>query len=179
MDFSSIEMGGRLRDVVPDRKAEVMSKMPSLIVNADVSELLDKQGYIVSNDAFFNAHARHYSYDVAARQVMERIDGVTAVDDEFVRTRRGAASVYDLSTGLKTFLNLHHLLQTQQEQSYYVSLDECGDNVKREILQLVAHTDAKMFMSGIDLPPFDYPMRINGEIIQGYKNYLKLCLAFC
>ncbi len=156
-----------------------MSKIPSLVVNADVSKLQDMKGYIVSNDAFFNAHARQYSYDPAVRQVMERIDGVTAVDGEFVRTRLGGASVYDLSTGLKTFLNLHHLLQTQQEQSYYVSLDECGDNVKREILQMVANTDAKMFMSGIDLPPFDYPMNINGEIVQDYKNYLKLCLAFC
>lgn len=153
--------------------------IPSILVNIDIEKIRDEKQFIISNDAFFNVNYREYELDKSDYDAMNKIDGITAVKETAVTTKYGDCSAYEISTGLKTFLNVHNLIRIHKTDDFVISLDECGENAKKEIFNIIKGTSSRLFISGIDLPEFYFDINVNGKIINNYKDYLKVCIQYC
>lgn len=64
-----------------------------------------------------------------------------------IETPYGVASVDDLSTGCKTMLNILRLMEKGVKDEALVNVDEAGNNVLRQILDLVAGTRISLYIT--------------------------------
>lgn len=64
-----------------------------------------------------------------------------------IETPYGVASVDDLSTGCKTMLNILRLMEEGVKEEALVNVDEAGNNVLQQILDLVAGTVISLYIT--------------------------------
>jgi len=131
---------------------------------------IPEKNVILFNDAFFNTEISARILDSADRYYMKEIDGAIILDDEMdtIQTRLGTTSLNNLSTGLKTLLNIRFLLKhPEQYKNYSVSITECGSNAINYVLDvadnqpvvlILRHSDLKEIKAGVQI-------NFNGKVI--------------
>lgn len=124
---------------------------------------------IDDNDSFFeeeeDGETGIDSIDFALMKAIDRVifnESVESVD--YAKSPFGPVKVFDLSTGCKTAINLHHAIR--QKKKIIISLTECGENAVLECFKLANNEEVILLLQhgyiiGIK-EKFEF--LINGEI---------------
>lgn len=118
----------------------------------------NKELYILSNDSYFSTYTSQEDFDEIDRMYMKKIDGAQILDQvnnraiksEVVQTKFGITTLQNLSTGLKTLLNIRYLIK--RKISAVVNIDECGENVLIDIFNLVDNEDIELLLHHTEIP---------------------------
>ena len=112
---------------------------------------------LYGNDAVFDAHTCWMSFDKSDQDLMQKYDRASIIDDNkkygaSIQTPYGIASVTELSTGLKTLLNLRYM----KKMSQYVAIDitEAGENVLLDIFEEAVKSGISVILRHTDIPDF-------------------------
>lgn len=129
----------------------------------------DSTKYIRRNDIFFSRDMLRHPFDSTDEALMKKIDSATLIDKEhgIVKTPYGVTLVNNLSTGLKTALNIRYMMKNMQKYNgYSVSITECGANAINEILQM-GDVPFDLVLNHIDLYGVQggIPVNFNGKVI--------------
>ncbi|MDE7424244.1 MAG: DUF4869 domain-containing protein [Lachnospiraceae bacterium] len=109
-------------------------KMINIYTKKD-SNISDKIQYF--NDRLFNTEVFGSEFTDNEKQVIEQIDHAKVMDHMKIETDFGIGSILDLSTGCKTAINILRF------PNRIISVDECGSNALKVILQF---KEANIFM---------------------------------
>lgn len=104
---------------------------------------------IECNDAYFEDLLSKTSLDQTDINYMALIDHAVLVGDRLVRTPFGLARFKDLSTGLKTLINAHHLVKIGDP--IILNVTECGPNVLSYVFDEVAGSNVSLLLLHNDL----------------------------
>ena len=112
---------------------------------------------LYSNDAVFDAHTCWMNLDKSDQDLMQKYDKASIIDDNkmfgaSIQTPYGITRVTELSTGLKTLLNLRHM----KKMSQYVAIDvtEAGENVLLDIFEEAVKSGISVILRHTDIPDF-------------------------
>ena len=129
-----------------------------LFLYTDYSKF-DESQVMFNNDAVFNAHTKKMNFDNEDYRLMQKYDGAQIKGDhdafgKLIQTKYGATHIGNLSTGLKTLLNLRHIKNLAQR---YIAVDitEAGENILPDIFKTAAETGVPVILRHADLPDFE------------------------
>lgn len=127
------------------------------------AELPSGKSFILSNDDYFSAYISPKSITEQDKQYMRLIDQVTEVRDDYIKTPFGGATLYNISTGCKTIINIAHLLNQgmlDNTSDYPIfNISECGANALEEIFSLIDDTPVKVLLTHGHLPGILSPVK--------------------
>jgi hypothetical protein len=91
----------------------------------------DEPGFIDSNDRWFFNVMEDDEYLLSKQELLKEIDGAEIINIEKLKieTPHGVTDLRDISTGLKTLLNILYMAEKRIDEQFCVNLDECGDEV--------------------------------------------------
>jgi hypothetical protein len=114
--------------------------------------LIDEE-IIVDNNNYFNVFVGVVNVCPAGVEALAAVDGVTEIytDVNRVLTPFGVAQASELSTGVKTVLNVLYL--KNRGVPFAVDLTSCGPNALREIFKVMdGDTNGKLLLTQPTLP---------------------------
>lgn len=90
-----------------------------------------KKCLIDSNDSWFNRTLQDTKFLISCQNLIYTIDKAKIINFKLrkIETPLGICSIDDLSTGLKTILNILFLLKQKSTDIVLVNVNECGDAV--------------------------------------------------
>lgn len=122
------------------------------------------------NDAVFEVYTSRSQIDAVDKEYMMKYDGARIIgeNERFglpIQTRYGITHISNLSTSLKTLLNLRHM----QEMPQYKAIDvtSAGENVLIDIFKSAMELNVPIILGHTDIPVFT-PIQIqvdNGEVV--------------
>lgn len=118
------------------------------------------------NDATFERYIKAQTLDKTDLKLMKVIEDVEVIDTDIAKCRGkfGYMNLNNISTGLKTILNIRYLLK-HRKTNVSVDVTETGPNVLKYIFQLVDNTPIILILRHrevVGLPDHEY--LINGKI---------------
>lgn len=124
---------------------------------------------IHSNDRFFIAEENgRDGFDQIDYKIMQEIDNITFIDGirstKTAQSKFGLINVFDLSTGCKTAINLHHAIR--EKKPVAIDITECGANAAEVCFELVENTGIPVLLQHSELLSIseEFEFRINGKI---------------
>jgi len=116
---------------------------------------------LYNNDTVFNVHTAYSDFDEKDLEFMKKYDDAELVDPKnkleiSVRTRYGITSIMNLSTGLKTLLNLRNMKNMNQYKA--LDITEAGPNVLIDIFNCADELEIPLILQHSTLPSFRYLM---------------------
>jgi len=122
------------------------------------------------NDAVFDVHTSRSQLNEVDKELMMKYDGARVIgENEYfgltIQTRYGITHIGNLSTSLKTMLNLRHMKAMPQ----YMAIDvtSAGGNVLMDIFQSAMELNVPIILGHTDIPVFT-PIQMqvdNGEVV--------------
>lgn len=104
--------------------------------------------WVMVNDAFFDANISVKKLNKKDKELMNTIEGIRTLDNNYdaVISRTGIITINDISTGLKTLLNIRFLKRNIERvnKPFGVNITECGKNVLDYVFEEVK--DGSMFV---------------------------------
>ena len=90
--------------------------------------------FITLNDKHFNTNVSTGYLDKVCRDLMAKVDGIEIIDEDkwLVTTRLGTGDIRNVSTGLKTIINVYNM--KKQKESGTVDIREVGENLVPQLL---------------------------------------------
>ena len=120
------------------------------------------------NDVFFDEEENgETGIDDVDFGLMKTIDNITFCQDlkstQNTKSPFGPVKMFDLSTGCKTAINLHHSIRDKKQ--VVISITECGENAVYECFKLADNTDTVLLLQHgyISSIPNSFEFLINGE----------------
>jgi hypothetical protein len=100
---------------------------------------------ITLNDKHFNTNVSKEYLDEKCRALMKNVDGAVILDETqwTVKTRFGTGDIRNLSTGVKTLINIYNLIK--QKQSGTVDVREVGENLVPMLFNLARNSEISLF----------------------------------
>lgn len=134
---------GRLETVVV--KAPIKRNKKGL-VKIDSKLSADKMNIFSNNWYFRKTTVKDINFIETCGDIIKSIDNATIVgseEDKIMITKFGRTKdLSNLSTGCKTLLNILHLIEKgDKSKTYYVNIDECGENVIPMVFNNIAETN--------------------------------------
>jgi len=134
------------------------------------STSFNKSEILYDNDAVFEVHTSRLQLDEADKELMMKYDEAKIIgeNERFgtpVQTRYGVTHINNLSTGLKTLLNLRHMQTFPQYKA--IDITEAGENVLLDIFEQATHMGIPVILGHTYIPKFSH-LQIqvdDGEII--------------
>lgn len=125
---------------------------------------------IDDNDSFFEEEENGKTgIDDIDFQVMHKIDGIKFIDNikdpEHTESKFGVVSLFDMSTGCKTAINLHHAIRDKKKVA--VDITECGENAIYECFKIANKSQVPLILQHgyiYNLPDGIFKFLINGEL---------------
>ena len=104
---------------------------------------------ILSNEAFFSRTEKDIALLKSCEYYIHAIDEAKILDYNTMKmeTPFGITDVSEMSTGLKTLLNILYLMRKYKNEQYLVDVDECGDNALKYIYPLVRGSNISLYIS--------------------------------
>lgn len=88
---------------------------------------------------------------------------ITDYSTMMMQTPYGSTFVDNLSTGLKTLLNIKYWLYVKKKTSFVVNITECGENVLEDIFKVVDNTGVVLYCeASYNKGPRGFKFNING-----------------
>lgn len=100
---------------------------------------------LLDNEAFFKNNIGASDISDKGLKAMKLLDGAILLDKNTgkIQTPFGICSIYDLSTGCKTLLNVIYLIEyNKYPQVKAINCTECGWNALEQIFELLDETNA-------------------------------------
>ena len=96
------------------------------MIRVYTDERLISEEIIRVNDSYFDANISPDMITVKGREYIRKIDNAEIINDVLgtIETPYGCASLFDLSTGVKTLLNLLHVIDGNL--NYAINISGCG-----------------------------------------------------
>jgi len=146
----------------------------------DGSKFSDEE-VLYNNDAVFTAYTSEMDFCCVDREFMLKYDGAQVIGKNalfglLVKTRYDGTYIANLSTGLKTLLNLRHM----KEMPQYVTIDitEAGENILLDIFEQVANLDIPVILRHANIPYFKgISILVDDEEIMPLKHSLRASYA--
>jgi len=112
---------------------------------------------LCDNDAVFEVHTGRSQLDDIDKEMMMKYDGAIVIGENelfgiTVQTRYGITHINNLSTGLKTLLNLRHMRALSQYKA--IDITEAGENVLLDIFKQAMKLDIPVILGHTDIPKF-------------------------
>lgn len=134
---------------------------------------------IYSNDNYFLQVIEDHEFIRNCAEYLMEIDEAKVVDYNLLKieTPFGICSIRELSTGLKTVMNVLYLKEKPVNQFYLVNIDECGENILPYLFDLVNNTNIALYLDHIPRNyPDEYTVYVNGTKINNcieFNNILR------
>ena len=125
---------------------------------------------LYDNDAVFEVHTSRMQLNEIDKEFMMKYDGVKIVGENErlglpIQTRYGITHISNLSTSLKTLLNLRHMQAMPQYKA--IDVTSAGRNVLVDIFECAMELNVPIIFGHTDIPVFT-PIQIqvdNGEVV--------------
>lgn len=99
----------------------------------DIKLAPSETNWVMVNDAFFDANIAVKKLNKRDKELMYEIEGIKTLDNnsDAVMSRTGIITINEISTGLKTLLNIRFLKRNIERvnKPFGVNITECGKNV--------------------------------------------------
>lgn len=115
---------------------------------SDKEYLTDKGIKVVkNNDVEFDIHVAPKDLDAEDRRLMKEVEGIEILDDNtgLCRGRYGVLDLENISTGLKTLLNIRYYLK-KGHTDITVDVTNAGQNVLQFIFDSIDNTNLKVIL---------------------------------
>lgn len=114
---------------------------------------------LYDNDAVFEVHTSRLQLSEADKEFMMKYDDAQIIGENerlgiSVQTRYGITHINNLSTGLKTLLNLRHMKTLPQYKA--IDITEAGENVLLDIFEQAAALDVPVILGHTYIPKFTH-----------------------
>jgi len=114
---------------------------------------------LYDNDAVFEVHTSRLQLSEADKEFMMKYDDAQIIGENErigipVQTRYGITHINNLSTGLKTLLNLRHMKTLPQYKA--IDITEAGENVLLDIFEQAAALDVPVILGHTYIPKFTH-----------------------
>ena len=131
---------------------------------------------IWDNNAWFNSLALSKDFLERHKAIIWDLDHAKIVDYRLgtVVTPYGTTGLSNLSTGLKTVLNICYLKECGDQKTYLVNIDGCGDNVIPYILKLVNNSNIQVYLTHVPLTMGNkggYTYYVNGKHLEDVYDF--------
>ena len=102
---------------------------------------------IEDNEALFQYRIldEGFSFTELELQAMREVDGITSINGSHIETKFGACNLSQISTGLKTILNIIYILQNNLRCS--VSLNETGPKALQFIFKNIDTSKIQLYLT--------------------------------
>jgi hypothetical protein len=125
---------------------------------------------LYDNDAVFEVHTSRLKLSETDKEFMMKYDEAKIIGENErlgipVQTRYGVTHINNLSTGLKTLLNLRHMRTLPQYKA--IDITEAGENVLLDIFEQATALDVPVILGHTFIPKFKH-LQIqvdDGEIV--------------
>lgn len=86
---------------------------------------------------------------LSKEELFDKIDRakILNIDKSKIETPHGATDLEDISTGLKTLLNVLHKVQRFPDKKFCINLDECGNEVLSIIFDSYEGANVSFYLS--------------------------------
>ena len=121
---------------------------------------------ILSNAAWFASQAFSKEFLEKHQDLLWSIDHAKIVDYKLgtVVTPYGTTGLNNLSTGLKTVLNICYLKEYGNKKTYLVNIDDCGENAITHVLKIVNNSNIQVYLTHVPLTMGKgYKYFVNGQ----------------
>jgi len=113
---------------------------------------------LYNNDAVFEAYTSRLALSEEDHALMQKYDGAVVTGQNAmlgapIRTRYGDANISNLSTGLKTLLNLRHMPSLAKYK--VIDITEAGGNILLDIFEQATEMGIPVILRHADLPEFE------------------------
>ena len=114
---------------------------------------------LYNNDAVFEVHTSRLQLCEVDKEFMAKYDGAEIIGENErlgipVQTRYGVTHINNLSTGLKTLLNLRHMKTLPQYKA--IDITEAGENVLLDIFEQAAESGIPVILGHTYIPKFTH-----------------------
>jgi len=114
---------------------------------------------LYDNDAVFEVHTSRLQLDEADKELMMKYDDAQIIGENErlgipVQTRYGVTHINNLSTGLKTLLNLRHMKTLPQYKA--IDITEAGENVLLDIFEHATELGVPVILGHTYIPKFTH-----------------------
>jgi len=112
------------------------------------------------NDGVFSKFTKSLDFTDTDKEFMWKYDGAKLTGGNntmygpLVQTRYGDAFAVNLSTGLKTLLNLLHMKEMSQPYKA-IDITECGENILLDVFAKAVEMEIPVILQHAQLPVFD------------------------
>lgn len=112
----------------------------------------DGKSVILCNDTEFLSRIHYSMLDNTDKELMAKIDHAAYIEGEIIRTPFGSTTIYELSTGCKTVINLRHIIQDEvRVKSTVIRVTACGQNALEEAFKIADNTEAMLLLEHTDI----------------------------
>lgn len=162
-------------------KKVVWNKYYGGIVNVCVGkEYMYSGECIKSNDIYFDRYTRvaESVFFKKYADIIYRIDKAKVIDYRLhsIQTPYGITDISNLSTGLKTILNILYMIDTYGDRcDMMISISECGGNVYSYLFNIVSSTGIRLWVGSISRAKNvdKYIFNINGKRLGRFIDVIK------
>ena len=129
---------------------------------------------ITFNDAHFEQNINPSYLDETCRKLMKSIDGAEILDEKTwqIETKLGLGNILDLSTGLKTLINIYNLRKTGERG--VVDAREVGENLVPTMLKILNGGKISIYIGDLSVMGtrnLDFDFLLNDKYeVKGTKN---------
>jgi hypothetical protein len=105
--------------------------------------------FINSNDIEFFRTMQDDDFLLEQAELFAKIDGAKFIDNKalIIETQFGITDIENISTGLKTALNVMHKIQKFPDEKFCINLDECGNEVLSIIFEMHRGSNVIFYLS--------------------------------
>lgn len=160
--------GSMAVDVLEADRSTKRLKSTNKRVNIFTSQKYFGKYTIWSNDNWFNKLLFEEDFLRRHSEIIMDIDAAKIVDYNMqtIITPFGTTSLNNLSTGLKTVLNICFIKEKWPERNYIVNINECGNNALEYVFELVSNSNIGVYLTYYPIyMPDEYTYYINNKII--------------
>lgn len=132
-----------------------------------------KYKVINRNDATFNRNVKPQTLDSTDLELLQRVEWVHNVKSNGACIGRfGPCTIWDISTGMKTLLNIRYILKNRIP-NIIVNVTETGPNILECIFNIVDGTDVGLLLEHCDIAECsDHEYLLNERVYVGSTSKL-------
>lgn len=120
-------------------------------IYSDSSKIKGDYRIVDDNSATFDINVAPNDLDETDIQLLKEIEGISKVyPDGVCKGKYGVCNIDNISTGMKTLLNVRHILKSGRKDTA-VDITEAGQNVMEHILNTVDNTGLKVVLGHTDV----------------------------
>lgn len=168
---------GRLQTVISREDKNVESQTG--VVNVVTKVNKGVKNFIYDNEEFFKLYAmKDKDFMQKHEDILNQIDNASLSEVSFLymRTPYADTATANLSTGCKTVLNILYMIEKYPNITYYINVNECGDNALLLAFKVVAGTNKILYLTNVPCV-YNIPKELkfiqDGKLFNTYLDFLE------